>query len=149
MRVRIRSIGRLDPIWQEAAEHYRRRLLPYLEVEWVVLPEERVPATERPRREGLRLLRGVVPADAFLLDQAGQEWSSEELAARVGSVLDAGRCPVFLIGGAYGVDEETRRQVRHLWSLSRLTFPHQLVPVLLLEQLYRVMKIRRGEPYHH
>jgi 23S rRNA (pseudouridine1915-N3)-methyltransferase len=85
-----------------------------------------------------------------VLDEGGVELASSDLAGILDELdMQAAKRIVFIIGGAYGVTDELKRRSDVLWSLSKLTFPHQLVRLLLAEQLYRANTIRRGEPYHH
>jgi 23S rRNA (pseudouridine1915-N3)-methyltransferase len=85
----------------------------------------------------------------FVLDERGVQCSSAELAARFSALeRNAVKRAAFVIGGAFGLSDSARRLGR-LWSLSKLTLPHELCRLLLLEQLYRARTIQRGEPYHH
>lgn len=97
------------------------------------------------------LLRRLAPEDPLvLLDERGQRPDTRGFAALLDELIDepAGR-PTFIIGGAYGVDERIRRRAQRVVSLSRLTFPHQLVRLVLLEQIYRALTLRAGHAYHH
>ena len=87
-------------------------------------------------------------AFALVLDERGQQWSSRELAAQMRSWLDGHPHVVILIGGPDGLAPACRKRADRTWSLSRLTFPHGLVRVLLAEQLYRAWTILQGHPYH-
>lgn len=149
MRFLLRTIGRPDPVFREAADRYLIRLRPFAQVEWVILPESRLPPPRRQVEESQRLLEGIDVETAILLDGRGEEWSSEELAERLAGWVTEARPRVFLVGGPFGVDDECRARVACRWSLSRLTFPHEMVPMIVLEQLYRAFKIMHGQPYHH
>ena len=101
-------------------------------------------------REGEKLLK-LVPQGSYLfvLDVYGQQKSSEELAASIDKLGLSGRSSItFLIGGAFGLSAEVRRQADERLSFSRMTFTHQMVRLLLVEQIYRAFKINRGEKYH-
>jgi 23S rRNA (pseudouridine1915-N3)-methyltransferase len=102
-------------------------------------------------REGKAILDQVSTGDELvLLDVAGVEFSSTSLAAWIEKKMVAGtRQLVFAVGGPYGFSEAVYKRADSKLSLSRLTFPHQLVRLLFIEQLYRAMTIIRGEPYHH
>jgi 23S rRNA (pseudouridine1915-N3)-methyltransferase len=105
---------------------------------------------ERQRDEAERL-RSFLHADAalFLLDERGEDLTSPEFAARLGSLRDEGcRTAVFAIGGPDGHDPALRREAKALLSFGALTWPHQLVRILLAEQLYRATTILSGHPYH-
>jgi len=82
-----------------------------------------------------------------LLDERGRNLSSPELSAVI--VEHTSQSIVFIIGGAYGVTDDVRRRANLVWSLSKLVFPHQLVRLILTEQLYRAQEIARGGKYHH
>jgi len=121
-------------------------------VETTIVPEERAGnAAHRQRAEGGRLLAAFKPdALVVVLDERGKQLSSTGLAARLTAWRDQGaRQMVFVIGGAYGLSDEVRQRASAVLSLSAMTFPHQLVRVLLAEQLYRALMIMHGKPYHH
>lgn len=90
----------------------------------------------------------IVPAKAqvILLDENGKQLSSPQLARLV---FEKGTDCVFIIGGAYGVGEAVKKRAQFTWSLGKLVFPHQLVRLILAEQLYRAFSISTGHPYHH
>ena len=101
-------------------------------------------------QEGQRLLKQV-PEGSYLivLDVYGKELSSEELAAKIDSLGLSGKSNItFLIGGAFGLSSEVRSAADMLLSFSKMTFTHQMVRLLLVEQIYRAFKINRGEKYH-
>lgn len=86
----------------------------------------------------------------ILLDERGKEMSSPELANFIEKrCMDSGKRIVFIIGGAYGVDENIKKRADFTWSLSKLVFPHELVRIILSEQIYRACTIMKGEKYHH
>jgi 23S rRNA (pseudouridine1915-N3)-methyltransferase len=87
-----------------------------------------------------------------VLDERGDAWSSRELAAKLKAWEDGARTPCFIVGGAFGLSDEVRERARAngaLFSLGRITLPHELARVVLLEQLYRAASINKGLPYHH
>jgi 23S rRNA (pseudouridine1915-N3)-methyltransferase len=112
----------------------------------LVQGEQRVLATE-----GEALLRYLGPdAYSVVLDREGRELSSEELSALLAELKLYGRSDFrFILGGALGLDMRVQERADLVWSLSRLTFPHQLARCILVEQLYRAVRIERGEPYHY
>lgn len=85
----------------------------------------------------------------ILLDERGQQVDNEQLSQQLSKLHYSSDHLVFIIGGAYGVSEELRSICSFVWSLSRLVFPHQLVRLLLIEQIYRSQTIVDGQPYHH
>jgi len=155
MQITIAAVGtRLEPWIYEAFGSYRARLPRHLKV-----AVEEIPAARRTGRtrsaaaaietEGERLLRHVGPGVlAVALDERGRQLSSTELAAEVNGWLQRQREVAILIGGPDGLSDACRSRADRLWSLSRLTFPHGVVRVLLAEQLYRAWTILQGHPYH-
>ncbi len=135
MKVTIIAIGRLRPPYVDDVEHYLKMLRRYASVEVVELRED--DAVER-----------RIPERAFvvLLDAGGREMTSEGFAEWLEERRHAGRPLCFVIGGAFGI-ELPRADLR--LSLGRMTLPHQLARVVLVEQLYRGHRILAGEPYHY
>jgi 23S rRNA (pseudouridine1915-N3)-methyltransferase len=134
-----------DELFRDAIAEYEKRLSHYADFSWL-LPE---PGTAD--AEGERILRAITPADwVVLLDEDGKETDSVGLSAAVDKQLVAGRKRlVFVIGGAYGAAEQVRERANAVWSLGKLTFPHQLARLILVEQLYRAFTISKGGKYHH
>ena len=85
----------------------------------------------------------------ILLDERGENISSPELSERLSSAFTSGKQVTIIIGGAYGVSEEVRKRADFVWSVSNLVFPHELMRILLSEQIYRAQEIYRGSKYHH
>jgi 23S rRNA (pseudouridine1915-N3)-methyltransferase len=138
MRYRVIAVGRMkDPALRAACDGYLGRLRHYARVE------------EREVRAEGRILDALPPASRLVaLVRAGESWTSEELAEWTARWEMEGRDVAFAIGGADALPEPVCRRAERRWSLSRLTFPHELARVLLYEQLYRAYTIRRREPYH-
>ncbi|MBQ3971758.1 MAG: 23S rRNA (pseudouridine(1915)-N(3))-methyltransferase RlmH [Selenomonadaceae bacterium] len=158
MRITIAAAGKIKEKYLKLGiEEFLKRLKPFAQVEIREIHEEKMP--ENPsqaekeqvlRKEGARLLR-MVPEGSYLfvLDVYGKEMSSEELAERIAALSLEGRSSLtFLIGGAFGLSREVRDAADTLLSFSSMTFTHQMVRLLLLEQVYRAFKINRGEKYH-
>ena len=103
------------------------------------------------KREAEIILAGLDKSDWLVaLDEGGKEFTSEGLAGFIETRKnDSIKNLVFLIGGAYGLDDKVLKRADHKWSLSKLTFPHQLVRLMLVEQLYRAFTILNNEKYHH
>ncbi|HEY7529282.1 MAG TPA: 23S rRNA (pseudouridine(1915)-N(3))-methyltransferase RlmH [Gemmatimonadota bacterium] len=153
MKLRILAVGRLkEACSRDAAEDYLGRVLRYLPCEVVEVKdaggegeETKILATEA------RRLREAAPDGAFrvALDVRGKSYSSVEFARFLGDRMSHGGGDLaFLIGGPWGLEPGLRRECDLQLSLSALTFPHDLVRVILLEQIYRALTILRGEPYH-
>lgn len=155
MTFAIHVIGRSREAWlQEAEAEYRKRLTAWAKVELVVHKAETLEpgaAPEAARRvEAERLLGGLDGREELVaLDESGKAFTSPELARWLEGRLTAGVSRFrFAVGGAEGLDPEVRRRAGLVLSLSPLTFTHQMVRLVLLEQLYRALMIRDGRPYH-
>jgi len=156
MKIVFLLVGSTDKNYlQEGVADYQKRLIHYLPFEIRVIPDIRnsrhLSAEQQMEREGKAILDQVSTGDELvLLDVAGVEFSSTGLAAWIEKKMVAGtRQLIFAVGGPYGFSEAVYKRADSKLSLSRLTFPHQLVRLLFIEQLYRAMTIIRGEPYHH
>jgi len=151
--VTVAAVGRLrERHWQAAQEDYARRLARYTAFELVEVRDvvgKSVPDTVAAAREGEQLL-AAAPRGArlVLLTPDGRQMSSPELANWLQSQLEQHGSLAFLIGGPVGFDPATAAAAHERLALSRLTFPHELARVVLLEQLYRAFTIVHGEPYH-
>ena len=153
MRLTIVSVGKLkERYFRDAADEYLKRLTPYARVDEVEIPDRDLSRGEDRGRteEGADVLRALPDgAHVVLLDIAGRELSSEQIASWLDALALDGRSSVaFVIGGASGVAAEVAARADERLSLGRITLPHQLARVVLLEQLYRAFRISRGEPYH-
>ena len=158
MKITIVTAGKLkEKYLSQGIAEFLKRLTPFAQMKIIEIHEEKMkdnPSEAEKQKtltlEGARLLRQV-PAGSYLivLDVYGKELSSEELAARMEQLGIQGRSSItFLIGGAFGLSGEVRAAADELLSFSRMTFTHQMVRLLLVEQIYRAFKINRGEKYH-
>ncbi|WP_037355314.1 23S rRNA (pseudouridine(1915)-N(3))-methyltransferase RlmH [Selenomonas sp. FC4001] len=158
MKITIVCAGKIKEKYLSAGiAEFMKRLKPFAQVEIREIHEEKMPDSpsdaEKEQvltREGEKLLK-LVPEGSYLfvLDVFGKEKSSEELAASIDKLGLSGRSNItFLIGGAFGLSSEVRKAADELLSFSRMTFTHQMVRLLLVEQIYRAFKINRGEKYH-
>src|SRR5699024_6278927 len=102
------------------------------------------------QKEGKRILQKIKPTEYVIaLDIQGVSWSSEQLAKEMDKLAISGKSSIaFIIGGSNGLSEEVLKRANQKLSFSKMTFPHQLMKVILMEQVYRAFKILRGEPYH-
>lgn len=155
--VRILAVGKLkERYYEEACGEYQKRLGRYCRLEVREVADEKAPerlsaAQEQQvkEREGRRLLALVGPKEHVIaLTVTGQAYSSEELARRMEQLQQQGRDVCFLIGGSLGLSPEAVARAEEELSLSRLTLPHRLARLVLLEQLYRSFKIINKETYH-
>ena len=162
MRLFLLTVGRIqEPYLREGIAAYQRRLEVFVRIEWRQFDEEPIPKKLRPAdvkqavaREGDRLLAALagLPAGTHRIALAlrGRAFTSEELAQYLEDLTLRGTSDVaWIVGGPLGLDPRVLEAADLRLSLSLLTFPHQLVPLILLEQLYRAFKILRREPYHY
>lgn len=151
MAIRILAVGKKHEDWVLGGiKRYEKRLKKPFDVEWVLLPHSSFEGDRAREEESERLLSRLKPNDVVvLLDERGKNLSSPELSALLLAPLEASKQVVVIIGGAYGVDARIHARAHAVWSLSRLVFPHQLVRLMLIEQLYRAQEIARGGAYHH
>ena len=158
MKITVLAVGKLkEKYLRDGVAEYMKRLAPFAKIEIVEIAEEKMPNHFSPAekektlaREGERLLAKVPEgSELVVLDVAGEPLSSEELAARLDEWMVGGASHLtFLIGGAFGLSPAVRRTAKLRLSFSRMTFTHQMVRLLLAEQIYRAFKILRGEKYH-
>ncbi len=149
--VRILAVGKKHETWvSDGIARYEQRLRKPFDASWQLLPHSAREGEAARSEESDRIL-SKLDRDAYvvLLDERGLNLDSPELASRLRGAFDSSRQVAVVIGGAYGVDDRVRRRADLVWSLSKLVFPHQLVRLILAEQLYRAQEISGGRPYHH
>lgn len=147
MKLVIISVGKeKDEISDDIIRHFEIRLLRYLPLEWLYIAHD---VTKE--KEGDKILSLLKKEDyVVLLDEKGRDMKSEALAELIENrMVDSVRRMVFIIGGAYGASLSVTERANYIWKLSSLVFPHMLVRVIVLEQLYRALTIIKGEKYHH
>ena len=149
--IRILAIGKRHESWiQDGLERYEKRLRAPWNAEWVLLPHSAREDTQARNEESQAVLSRIQDADyVILMDETGKTLSSPALSAHLRTQIDSSRRIVVVIGGAYGVNDSLISRANFVWSLSPLVFPHQLVRLILIEQLYRAQEIFLGKPYHH
>ena len=158
MKFHVACIGKLKESYlREGVAEFIKRMRPYGGITITELNESKI--GDKPsdvdrkqvvNEEGQRLLKAV-PKSAYtvLLDVYGKTMSSETMAAMISKLeVDGISDMTFIIGGAFGVSDELRQSVKYKLSFSPMTFTHQMVRLLLVEQIYRSVKINRNEPYH-
>jgi len=156
VNIKVLSIGRTKEAYiLQGAEIYSKRISRYLGFQWIELPDVKhsnrlEPATLKDR-EAEAFLKQVQPTDCLvLLDERGKDLDSVAFASFVeGKTVTSVKNLVFVIGGAYGFSEAMRKRANHSIRLSSMTFSHQIIRLIFLEQLYRAFTIIRGEPYHN
>ena len=156
MKITLLTVGKTDKDWvRQGMDIYVSRLKHYIPFSVIEIPElKNVSALSKDQikaREGELILKNVKPTDdLILLDERGKEYSSVELAKVIQDKISyAGKDMVYVIGGAYGFSEAVYQRANSKISLSRMTFSHQMVRAIFVEQIYRAFTIMRGEPYHH
>ncbi|MFI5187908.1 MAG: 23S rRNA (pseudouridine(1915)-N(3))-methyltransferase RlmH [Chitinophagales bacterium] len=156
MKFQFWSIGKDHELYvKEGIEDFTRRISKYYPVEWNIIPVPKnsgmMSEMDLKKKEG-EIILGWLKRDEFMvaLDEHGKEMNSEKLAAFIQARANESiKTLVFVIGGAFGLDEAVLKKANYRWSLSQLTFPHQLVRLILAEQVYRACSIIRNEKYHH
>ncbi|MBY0476197.1 MAG: 23S rRNA (pseudouridine(1915)-N(3))-methyltransferase RlmH [Chitinophagaceae bacterium] len=156
MKIRFCSVGKAHEAYiKPGVEEFTKRISNYYPVEWSILPAPKnagsLSEADLKKKEGEMILDWLQKDDYLVaLDERGKQMSSEGLADFIMKRSnESTKNLVFLIGGAYGIDEAVMKRANYKWSLSQLVFPHQLVRLILAEQLYRACSINRNEKYHH
>ena len=156
MKIQFWTIGKNhEPVVKAGIEEFTQRINKYFTVQWNIIPTPKnagmLSEMDLKKKEGETILEWLNKDDYLvLLDERGKQLRSEELAGFMADrTNDRTKKLVFLIGGVYGVDEPIFKRANFTWSLSLLVFPHQLVRLILAEQIYRACTILRNEKYHH
>lgn len=149
--IKLIAVGKKHESWvNEGIYAYEKRLKKPWDVEWVLLPHSSLDGLRAREEESERILLRLKSDDfVVLLDERGKLLDSPSLSDTIQSQLDTSKQVVCIIGGAYGVNDTLTARANLVWSLSPLVFPHQLVRLILVEQLYRAGEIAAGRPYHH
>jgi len=156
MNIEIWSVGKEnEPFIADGLGYYFHKTAPYNTVSLVILQPGRKNATtdiERAKQqEEAMILKRLKPGHyLILLDERGKQLNSIQWSQQMQLLMNQGtKTLVLLIGGAFGVTDAIRKQAKQCWSLSSLVFPHQLVRLILAEQVYRSFSILNNSPYHH
>ncbi|WP_273853888.1 23S rRNA (pseudouridine(1915)-N(3))-methyltransferase RlmH [Guptibacillus spartinae] len=158
MNISIVTVGKLkEKYLKQGIEEYTKRLGPYAKIDVIEVPDEKAPEnlsetemTQVKKAEGERIL-SKISADAHVIALAinGKMKTSEQLAHDLDQLATYGKSKMaFVIGGSLGLSDEVLQRANDTLSFSKMTFPHQLMRLILVEQVYRAFKINRGEPYH-
>ncbi|MGN0793808.1 MAG: 23S rRNA (pseudouridine(1915)-N(3))-methyltransferase RlmH [Aristaeellaceae bacterium] len=158
MSITLIAVGKMkEKPYRQMADEYLKRLSRYARMEEIELPDLPEPANSSPAievqirdREGEAILSRIKPGDYVIaMTIPGKQWESPGLSRHMDELMNHGQSNlVFLIGGSLGLSDRVLARADEEMSMSKMTFPHQLARVMLLEQLYRAMKIRAGERYH-
>lgn len=158
MNISIVSVGKVkEKYLRDGIEEYRKRLTRYCNIEIIEVPDEKAPETLSPKeeeqvkeKEGQAILKHI-KENAYVIALAinGKQLSSEELADFISErAMNGDSSLVFVIGGSLGLSQDVLSRADFKLSFSKMTFPHQLMRMILLEQVYRGYRIIKGEPYH-
>lgn len=154
MRIRLLSISQKSPSWIKTGyEEYAKRLQSSCQLELIEIPGEKrapnAPIATLMQREGMRMLERMKPHHySIALDEKGKSFTSLQFSQQIARLQEMGQPIDFLIGGADGLAPQCAAKANAMWSLSKLTFPHLLVRLILVEQLYRAFSILKKHPYH-
>lgn len=151
--IKVILMGRIRKGFRkDAFDFYLKKVKNYNPVELCVVRDIKESNTLlRLEKEADLILERITPKDlVIVLDEKGKSFSSVNLSARLEKWQeDPGRIPCFIVGGAYGLSEKVKSRADILMSFGRATLPHELAGVILMEQLYRILTILKGHPYHH
>lgn len=158
MKISIITVGKLkEKYLKQGIDEYLKRLSAYAKVEIIEVADEKAPEhlseaemEEVKRKEGERILSHL-SEDTYIitLEISSRMLNSEQLAAKIDELGTYGKSKLaFIIGGSLGLSKEVQNRSDLALSFSKMTFPHQLMRLILLEQIYRAYRINRGEPYH-
>ncbi len=160
LRIKILTVGRVkEDYLKRGIEHFRRRLKPYCRLEEVEV-ETAASLPQRPRPDDLekakkleeeKLLQALDPSFYnIVLDEGGKIITSKGLARSISNLQTRGQSKLcFIIGGPFGLGKEIKEKGDYILSLSRMTFTHEMIRLILMEQVYRAFKINNSEPYHY
>ncbi|UXV42426.1 23S rRNA (pseudouridine(1915)-N(3))-methyltransferase RlmH [Staphylococcus simulans] len=158
MKITVLAVGKLkEKYWKQAIAEYQKRLGAYTKIEIIEVPDEKAPENmsdkeieQVKQKEGQRLLAKVKPQSTVItLEIKGNMLTSEGLAKNLQQHMVQGQSDfTFIIGGSNGLHQDVLDRSNYALSFSKMTFPHQMMRVILLEQVYRAFKIMRGEAYH-
>ena len=156
MKIILLVVGKTDSgIWNKALNDYTGRLKHYIPFETEVIPDiknvKNMTESQQKEQEGFSILKSLQVGDyCVLLDERGKEYTSKQFAEYIDKKMQSvSKRLVFVIGGPYGFSGDVYTKMKEHISLSKLTFSHQMIRPIFVEQLYRAMTILRGEPYHH
>ncbi len=158
MNIQIVTVGKLkEKYLKQGISEYVKRLGPYAKIEVIEVSDEKAPEQlsenemeQVKNAEGSRLLAKIgQDVHVIVLAIEGKQKTSEQLARNLDQLATYGKSKIaFVIGGSLGLSEEVLKRSNEQLSFSKMTFPHQLMRLILVEQIYRAFKINRGEPYH-
>ncbi len=156
MKIKLLLIGKTDESYlKQGIEKYTKRIKHYLSFDFITIPDlkntRNLSEEQQKQKEGELILNQLNPADfVVLLDEKGKEYSSVDFSIFIEKQMISGlKNLIFIVGGPYGFSKQLYERSNIKISLSQMTFSHQMVRLIFVEQLYRAMSIIKGEPYHH
>ncbi len=156
MKIECWSIGKQNETYvKEGIDLFTKRISHYYTIEWKIMPNIKNAAAllpEQVKEKEADLILGALKKEhiLFLLDEKGKNIDSPSLGQKILGEAEKGtKILIFLIGGAFGVSDSVVKKANFVWSISQLVFPHQLVRLILAEQIYRACSINNNEKYHH
>jgi 23S rRNA (pseudouridine1915-N3)-methyltransferase len=148
--IKIITVGKLkEKYFKDAVDEYLKRLSKYTKIDLIEVPDENYDITKTLEKEKDSILKYISEKDYIItMEIEGRELTSVELSKKINDTLIQHSDIVFIIGGSYGLHEEIKKISNYALSFSKMTFPHQLFRIMLLEQIYRSYKILNNETYH-
>jgi 23S rRNA (pseudouridine1915-N3)-methyltransferase len=149
--IKIICVGKIkEEYFKDAIDEYKKRLSKYTDIEIIeVLDEGLTDVKTALKKESEKLLKYINPKDYIItMEIEGKQLSSPELAEKINNIYNTNSNISFIIGGSYGLSDDIKNMSNYKLSFSKMTFPHQLFRIILLEQIYRSFKINNNESYH-
>ena len=148
--IKIITVGKLkEKYFNDAVDEYLKRLSKYTKIELIEVPDEDFDIKKTLTKEKESILKFISEKDYVItLEIEGKELTSVELSKKINDTLITNSDITFIIGGSYGLDDDIKKMSNYALSFSKMTFPHQLFRIMLLEQIYRSYKIINNETYH-
>ena len=149
--IKIICVGKIkESFFRDAIDEYKKRLSKYTDLEIIEVPDEGLSDIKTAiKKESEKIIKLVNPKDYIItMEIEGKELTSPELANKINNIYNTNSNITFIIGGSYGLSDEVKQLSNYRLSFSKLTFPHQLFRIVLLEQIYRSFKINNNESYH-
>ena len=149
--IKIICVGKIkEAFFRDAIDEYKKRLSKYTAIEIIEVQDEGLTDQKTAKKKESEKILKVVNQKDFIITMEieGKELSSQELASKIDNIFNINNNITFIIGGSYGLSDEVKQLSNFKLSFSKLTFPHQLFRIILLEQIYRAFKINNNESYH-